>query len=171
MPRSATRSRASGSQASHVYCAATPLQQWRTSRSGTSATLATGSAERILLPDATSLLAFMVESLNGVIDGAEIRRDRMQQNLDEGLGLHAASRLLIALIDKGAQRVRRMHWCRPCAAITREERQPLHGMCAATTEITATLSGAGLLALFDHRASTVHAALLVDRLSQLETRG
>ena len=129
------------------------------------------SAERILLPDATSLLAFMVESLNGVIDGAEIRRDRMQQNLDEGLGLHAASRLLIALINKGAQRDAAYALVQTTAAIAREERRQLHDVCAATTEITATLSGAELLALFDHRASTVHAALLVDRLSQLETRG
>jgi adenylosuccinate lyase len=129
------------------------------------------SAERILLPDATSLLAFMVESLNGVIDGAEIRRDRMQQNLDEGLGLHAASRLLIALIDKGAQRDAAYALVQTAAAIAREERRQLHDVCAATTEITATLSGAELLALFDHRASTVHAALLVDRLSQLENRG
>ena len=129
------------------------------------------SAERILLPDATSLLAFMVESLNGVIDGAEIRRDRMQQNLDEGLGLHAASRLLIALIDKGAQRDAAYALVQTAAAIAREERRQLHDVCAATTEITAALSGAELLALFDHRASTVHAALLVDRLSQLETRG
>jgi adenylosuccinate lyase len=129
------------------------------------------SAERILLPDATSLLAFMVESLNGVIDGAEIRRDRMQQNLDEGLGLHAASRLLIALIDKGAQRDAAYALVQTAAAIAREERRQLYDVCAATTEITAALSGAELLALFDHRASTVHAALLVDRLSQLETRG
>ena len=129
------------------------------------------SAERILLPDATSLLAFMVESLNGVIDGAEIRRDRMRQNLDEGLGLHAASRLLIALIDKGAQRDAAYALVQTAAAIAREERRQLHDVCAATTEITAALSGAELLALFNHRASTVHAALLVDRLSQLETRG
>ena len=129
------------------------------------------SAERILLPDATSLLAFMVESLNGVIDGAEIRRDRMRQNLDEGLGLYAASRLLIALVDKGAQRDAAYALVQTAAAIAREERRQLHDVCAATTEITAALSGAELLALFDHRASTVHAALLVDRLSQLETRG
>ena len=129
------------------------------------------SAERILLPDATSLLAFMVESLNGVIDGAEIRRDRMRQNLDEGLGLHAASRLLIALIDKGAQRDAAYALVQTAAAIAREERRQLHDVCAATAEISSALSGAELLALFDHRASTVHAALLVDRLSQLETRG
>ena len=57
------------------------------------------------------------------------------------------------------------------AAIARAERRQLHDVCAANTGITAALSGAELLALFDHRASTVHAALLVDRLSQLETRG
>jgi adenylosuccinate lyase len=129
------------------------------------------SAERILLPDATSLLAFMVDSLNGVIDGAEIRRERMMENLASGLGLHAASRLLIALIDNGAQRDAAYALVQSAAATAREERRQLHDVCAATTEITAALSGAELLALFDHRAATVHAALLVDRLSQLETQG
>lgn len=129
------------------------------------------SAERILLPDATSLLAFMVESLTGVIDGAEIRREQMRRNLDAGLGLHAASRLLIALIDKGAQRDAAYVLVQSTAATARDEQRHMHDVCAATTEITAVLSGAELFALFDHRASTDNAALLVDRLVQIETQG
>jgi adenylosuccinate lyase len=129
------------------------------------------SAERILIPDATSLLAFMADSLNGVIDDAEIRRERMTENLAAGLGLHAASRLLTALVDTGMQRDDAYTIVQAAATSARDERRQLHDVCAATTEITAALSGAELLALFDHRASTVHAGLLVDRLAQLETRG
>jgi adenylosuccinate lyase len=129
------------------------------------------SAERILLPDATSLLAFMVESLNGVIDGAEIRRERMLQNLSSGLGLHAASRLLTALVDTGMHRDAAYLIVQAAAASARDGNRQLHEVCLADARITAALNSAELLALFDHRAATVHAALLVDRLSQLETQG
>jgi adenylosuccinate lyase len=113
----------------------------------------------------------MVESLNGVIDGAEIRRDRMLQNLSSGLGLHAASRLLTALVDTGMQRDAAYSIVQAAAASARDGNRQLHEVCLADTRITAALNSAELLALFDHRAATVHAALLVDRLGQLETRG
>jgi adenylosuccinate lyase len=129
------------------------------------------SAERILLPDATSLLAFMVDSLNGVINGAEIRRERMLQNLASGLGLHAASRLLTALVDTGMQRDAAYSIVQAAATSARDDNRQLHEVCLADARITAALSSAALLALFDHRAATEHAALLVDRLAQLETRG
>lgn len=129
------------------------------------------SAERILLPDATSLLAFMADSLNGVIDGAEIRRERMMENLAAGLGLHAASRLLTALVDTGMQRDAAYVIVQAAATSARDGNRQLHEVCLADASITAALSSGALLKLFDHRASTVHAALLVDRLAQLETRG
>ncbi|NBO52506.1 MAG: adenylosuccinate lyase [bacterium] len=126
------------------------------------------SAERILLPDATSLLAFMVESLTAVIDSAEIRRERMRQNLDAGLGLYAASRLLIALVDKGAQRDGAYAIVQNAASRAREANRHLLDVCQAMPEITAELSRTELLSLFDPGASIAGAALLVDRLDQLE---
>jgi adenylosuccinate lyase len=128
------------------------------------------SAERILLPDATSLLAFMVESLNGVIDGAEIRRERMQQNLDSGLGLHAASRMLTALVDTGMQREAAYSIVQEASTSAREAHRPLVDVCLEDARVTAAISGADLRALFDHRTATVHAGLLVERLNQLEGR-
>lgn len=113
----------------------------------------------------------MTDSLNGVIDGAEIRRERMLQNLASGLGLHAASRLLTALVDTGMQRDAAYSIVQVAATGARDGNRQLHEVCLADASITAALSSAELLALFDHRAATVHAALLVDRLTQLEVRG
>jgi adenylosuccinate lyase len=128
------------------------------------------SAERILLPDATSLLAFMVESLNGVIDGAEIRRERMHQNLASGLGLHAASRVLTALVNAGMQREVAYSIVQEVSMSAREAHRPLVDVCLEDARVTAAISGADLRALFDHRTATVHAGLLVERLNQLEGR-
>lgn len=126
------------------------------------------SAERILLPDATSLLAFMVESLNGVIDGAEIRREQMQRNLDAGLGLHAASRLLTALVEAGAQREAAYRLVQEASTKARERSTQLRTILGETPEIRDALSAAATSELFDERATIARAATLVDRLNQLD---
>jgi len=126
------------------------------------------SAERILLPDATSLLAFMVESLNGVIDGAEIRREQMQRNLDAGLGLHAASRLLTALVEAGAQREAAYRLVQEASTKARERSTQLRTIVDETPEIRDALRAAATSELFDERATIARAATLVDRLNQLD---
>jgi len=126
------------------------------------------SAERILLPDATSLLAFMVESLNGVIDGAEIRRERMLQNLSGGLGLHAASRLLTALVDAGANRATAYSLVQAAATQARESGKHLRETCQSTPEITSLLSAMAVDELFDDKKAIANASILVERLSELK---
>ena len=126
------------------------------------------SAERILLPDATSLLAFMVESLNGVIDGAEIRRDRMRQNLNAGLGLYGASRLLTSLVDSGVQRDIAYQQVQVVSAHAREHLMHLRTVVEQNREIKSALSAEKISELFDERNATTHARLLVDRLNQLD---
>ena len=48
------------------------------------------SAERIILPDATTLLHYALVSMRGIIDKMEVNREAMRRNLDAGFGLHAA---------------------------------------------------------------------------------
>ena len=126
------------------------------------------SAERILLPDATSLLAFMVESLNGVIDGAEIRRDRMQQNLDDGFGLHAASRLLTALVQSGMQRDSAYQLVQGESVAAREQATSLQNLIAQNLEISSAIGAQGINQLFDEHVAIQQAGVLVDRLTQLD---
>lgn len=125
------------------------------------------SAERILLPDATSLLAFMVDSLNGVIDGAEIRRERMLQNLAGGLGLHAASQLLTVLVDAGIQREAAYALVQSTAMRAQHQRVHLREACDATPEISGVITGVNLDQLFDERLAIQHAEKLVERLTQI----
>lgn len=125
------------------------------------------SAERILLPDATSLLAFMVESLNGVIDGAEIRRDRMRQNLDEGLGLYAASRLLTALIDAGMDRPDAYSVVQTTAARAHESAIHLREACLTTPDIAHVLDTAAIHQIFEENLAIQNAGVLVDRLTNI----
>ena len=127
------------------------------------------SAERILLPDATSLLAFMLDSLEQVIDGAEIRREQMQRNLEDGLGLHAASRLLVALVDAGLQRDAAYAIVQNLAASARDGKRHLRDLCAEDRQVTALIGEAPLAALFDSGRVRSGAGVVVDRLEQLES--
>ena len=59
------------------------------------------SAERVALPDATILLDYMLVRATGLVDGLVVRPERMRENIERGLGLHASSRVLLALVERG----------------------------------------------------------------------
>ena len=126
------------------------------------------SAERILLPDATSLLAFMADSLTAVIDGAEIRRERMHYNLEAGLGLHAASRLLTALVKSGVQRDAAYQLVQAASATAREKSTQLRTIIEQSRDISNALSAEQISALFDEGFEVQQAGILVDRLKHLD---
>ncbi len=93
------------------------------------------SAERIILPDATTLLHYALVSMRGIIDKMEVNREAMRRNLDAGFGLHAASRLLTALINAGAAREAAYTLVQRASSAAREKRINLHQVAVATPEI------------------------------------
>ena len=62
------------------------------------------SAERIILPDACTLLHYMLHTFTTVINGLEVDEQRMQANLNMTGGLVFSQRILLALTDKGVER-------------------------------------------------------------------
>jgi adenylosuccinate lyase len=62
------------------------------------------SAERIIIPDACTLLHYMLHIFNQVMAGLEIDEERMLHNLHMTGGLIFSQRILLALIEKGVGR-------------------------------------------------------------------
>src|SRR5215471_8199665 len=62
------------------------------------------SAERIIIPDACTLLHYMLHLFNNVMMGLQVDPERMQSNLDMTGGLVFSQRILLALIEKGVGR-------------------------------------------------------------------
>jgi adenylosuccinate lyase len=62
------------------------------------------SAERMILPDATATLHYMLWLFNEIMSGLEVDEARMRANLDLTRGLIYSSRILLALVDKGLDR-------------------------------------------------------------------
>jgi adenylosuccinate lyase len=129
------------------------------------------SAERIILPDATTLLHYALVSMRGIIDKMEVNHDAMRRNLDAGFGLHAASRLLTALINAGAAREAAYTLVQRASSAAREKRISLHQIAVATPEIADALSAEALTAALDERAAIANCGLLVDRLKEIERAG
>jgi adenylosuccinate lyase len=62
------------------------------------------SVERVIMPDSTILIDYMLAKVTDLIKHLVIYPDRMRRNLELTGGLVYSQRLLLALVEKGAQR-------------------------------------------------------------------
>ena len=62
------------------------------------------SVERVIMPDSTILIDYMLARVTDLIENLMVYPDRMRRNLELTGGLVYSQRLLLALIEKGAQR-------------------------------------------------------------------
>jgi len=62
------------------------------------------SAERIVLPDSSILLDYMLAKLTELVEGLQVYPERMQQNLELSKGLYFSQSILLALTRAGAER-------------------------------------------------------------------
>ena len=129
------------------------------------------SAERIILPDATTLLHYALVSMRGIIDKMEVNREAMRRNLDAGFGLHAASRLLTALVNAGAAREAAYTLVQRAASAAREGKLNLYQVAVASPEISSALSAEALTAALDEHVAIANCGILVDRLKEIERAG
>src|SRR3990170_4966863 len=62
------------------------------------------SVERIILPDSTILLDYLLAQMTRILDGLVVDPERMRENLDRSYGLIYSQRVLLALTDAGLAR-------------------------------------------------------------------
>ena len=109
------------------------------------------SAERMIAPDATASLAFMLERARGVVDGLVVYPERMQKNLDRMGGLIHSQRVLLALTQAGVSREDAYRLVQRNAMKVWESDGALSllELLKADPEVTAALSPAQLEERFD----------------------
>jgi len=127
------------------------------------------SAERVILPDATILLDYMLSKTTGLVDGLVVRPERMRENIERGLGLHASSRVLLVLVEQaGLSREDAYAVVQRNALRAADERVPLHGLLATDPIVAQKLPLAALDACFDDAAVLRHVPAVIGRLDALE---
>jgi adenylosuccinate lyase len=127
------------------------------------------SAERIILPDASILLDYLLQKTAGLIDGLVVREDRMRENIERGLGLHASSRVLLTLVETaGLGREEAYAIVQAAALRAQDERRPLRDLLAVDPVVARRLSLAALDACFDDARFLGHVPGVIARLEALQ---
>ena len=127
------------------------------------------SAERVILPDATIVLDYMLVRMTGLIDGLIVRSEQMRENISRGLGLHASSRVLVALVEKaGIGREEAYAIVQRAALRAADERAPLRDLLAMDPAVAKKLSLTDLDACFDEAAFLEHVHTVIARLDTLD---
>jgi adenylosuccinate lyase len=126
------------------------------------------SAERVLLPDATILLDYMLVKTRGLVERLVVRPERMRENIERGLGLHCSSRVLLALVEQaGLSREEAYAVVQRNSLRAADERRQLRDLLAADPDVAAHLSDEALAACFDESHFLRNVATAIARLDTL----
>ena len=126
------------------------------------------SAERVILPDATILLHYLLEKMAGLVRDLVVRPERMRENIERGLGLHASSRVLLALVERaGLSREQAYEIVQRASLAAADQRRPLRELLAVEPAVARSLSLSDLDGCFDDAAHLGHAGTVIERLATL----
>ena len=126
------------------------------------------SAERVILPDATILLDYLLQKTTGLIRDLVVRPERMRENIERGLGLHASSRVLLALVEgAGLSREQAYEIVQRASLAAADQRRPLRELLALEPAVARALSLTDLDACFEDARYLTHVPEVIARLDAL----
>jgi adenylosuccinate lyase len=125
------------------------------------------SAERLILPDATGLLAFSMRDLTWVVDGLVVFPERMHEHVLTHGGIAFSHAVLLALIEAGMERDEAYRVVQAAAAEAWDAGASFRDMVEADPSVAERLDAATLDALFDPGRYLRNLGGVFDRLEKL----
>ncbi|KAF0823316.1 adenylosuccinate lyase [Cytobacillus firmus] len=122
------------------------------------------SAERIILPDATIALNYMLNRFGNIVKNLTVFPENMKRNMDRTLGLIYSQRVLLALIDKGMTREEAYDTVQPRAMEAWEKQVQFRSLIEQDETITSKLTEAEIDDCFDYNYHIKHVDTIFDRL-------
>ena len=107
------------------------------------------SVERVILPDSTLLVDYMLHQMTRIVDGLQVYPERMRENMERSFGLMFSQRVLLRLAETGLPRQQAYEIVQRNAMRAWRERAPFRTLLLADPEVTTRLSAADLDACFD----------------------
>src|SRR5712664_1716101 len=98
------------------------------------------SAERVVLPDSSIALDYILHKATSLIDGLVVHPDRMFQNLQATRGLVFSGQLLLALTQKGVSPETAYEWVQRSAMKVWDENKNFQELLQKDTDIKAHIS-------------------------------
>lgn len=122
------------------------------------------SAERIMIPDMTTLLNYQLRRFAAIIADLTVFPDRMKANMEATYGLIYSQRILLALIDKGLTREAAYDLVQPLTAQAWDQAQSFKDLVRADATIASYLTPEDLDSLFDPAYHLTHVDTIFQRL-------
>src|ERR1051325_8324798 len=107
------------------------------------------SVERVILPDSTILLDYMLHLTTFIVEGLEVDAARMAENLEKSYGLVYSQRVLLKLTDAGLPRQKAYEIVQRNAMRAWRERRSFLELLGADADVTGHLSPDDLKRCFD----------------------
>ncbi len=122
------------------------------------------SAERVILPDATIALNYMLNRFGNIIKNLTVFPENMKRNMERTYGLIYSQRVLLKLIDKGMAREEAYDTVQPKAMQAWEEGVQFRTLVEAEQNITEKLTPEEISECFDYSYHLSHVDTIFDRL-------
>lgn len=107
------------------------------------------SAERIMFPDVTIALDYMLNRFTNIVDNLTVFEENMKDNIDKTFGLVYSQRVMLTLIDKGLVREEAYDLVQPKAMESWETKVPFKTLIEGDSRITGVLDAEEIDGLFD----------------------
>ena len=114
------------------------------------------SVERVILPDSTILLDYMLQMMTRVVEGLQVYPQRMRENVERTHGLVCSGRVLVALMDRGLARRRAYELVQRVAMRCWREGADFQRLLAADTDVRRHLDARTIADCCDLRHHTRH---------------
>ncbi|MDP3013759.1 MAG: adenylosuccinate lyase [Candidatus Subteraquimicrobiales bacterium] len=108
------------------------------------------SVERVIIPDSTILLDYMLHKFNEVIQNLAVYPENMRANLEKTQGLVFSQRVMLSLVEKGMFREEAYGVVQRCAMRTWTEKKNFKEVLLSDDEVRSCLSQEELDKIFDY---------------------
>lgn len=122
------------------------------------------SAERIILPDATIAINYMLNRFGNIVKNLTVFPENMKRNMDRTLGLIYSQRVLLALIDKGMVREAAYDTVQPKAMEAWEKQVPFRQLIEEDPTIQSKLTKEEIDDCFDYNYHLKNVDTIFERL-------
>ncbi|MGE7843241.1 adenylosuccinate lyase [Lysinibacillus sp. NPDC093712] len=122
------------------------------------------SAERVILPDATITLNYMLNRFGNIVKNLTVFPENMKRNMGRTFGLIYSQRILLALIDKGLVREEAYDTVQPLAMQAWDEQVQFRTLVDGSEKITSYLTKEELDECFDYNYHLQHVDMIFERL-------
>ncbi len=125
------------------------------------------SAERIIAPDATELLDYMLNRFGNILKNLTVFEDRMKANIYATHGVIFSQRFMLKLVDKGWSREKAYDTVQPQAIKAWNEGLDFKALMKSVPEVTSTLSDEEIEDCFDPTYQTKNVDTVFKRVGIL----